>query len=120
MLAVKPLSSGLEAYRNSEREFMLCEIINIILHRVTLEEATEGRRAVSQITARLPETLVEALDASGKEINRGRADLVRQALERYIEDFDDLTVAQERLRDPTDPVLDWNDVRHDVLGPDVH
>ena len=73
---------------------------------------------MSQITARVPDELVGALDAAARELNRSRADLVRQAIERYLEDFDDLGIALERLRDPTDPVLDWDDVRRDVLGPD--
>lgn len=73
---------------------------------------------MSQITARVPDELVEALDAAAADLKRSRAELVRQALERYLEDFDDLTVAVERLRDPTDPVLDWDRVRHDLLGSD--
>ena len=73
---------------------------------------------MSQITARVPDDLVGALDAAARELNRSRADLVRQAIERYLEDFPDLGIALERLRDPTDPVLDWDDVRRDVLGPD--
>lgn len=73
---------------------------------------------MSEITAQLPDDLVGELDAAARELNRSRADLVRQAIERYLEDFDDLTVALKRLRDPTDPALDWDDVRHDVLGPD--
>ncbi len=71
-----------------------------------------------QITTRLPDTLVEALDTAAKELNRSRTDIVRQAVERYLEDFDDLTVALERLRDPTDSVLDWDQVRHELLGSD--
>lgn len=71
-----------------------------------------------QITARVPDDLVGALDAAARELNLSRADLVRQAIERYLEDFDDLGTALERLRDPTDPVLDWDDVRRDVLGLD--
>ena len=39
-------------------------------------------------------------------------------MERYLDDFDDLTVALERLRDPSDPVLEWDEVRHTLLGPD--
>ena len=74
---------------------------------------------MSQITARVPDDLVGALDAAARELNRSRADLVRQAIERYLEDFDDLGIALERLGDPTDPVLDWDDVRRDVLGPDA-
>jgi transposase len=73
---------------------------------------------MSQITARVPDTLVEALDAAAVELKRSRADIIRQALERYLEDFDDLTVALERLRDPTDPVLDWDQVRNELLGSD--
>ena len=72
---------------------------------------------MGDIVARLPDNLVGELDAAARELNRSRADLVRQAIERYLEDFDDLTVAMQRLRDPTDPVLDWDDVRDDLLGP---
>ena len=50
--------------------------------------------------------------------SRSRADVVRQALERYLEDFDDLSVALERMRDPSDPVLNWDDVKRDLLGSD--
>ena len=73
---------------------------------------------MSQITARVPDTLVEALDAAAAELKRSRAEIVRQALERYLEDFDDLTVALERLRDPADPVLDWDQVRRELLDTD--
>ena len=70
---------------------------------------------MSQITARVPDRLVEALDAAATELNRSRAALVRQALERYLEDYNDLSVAIERLRDPSDPVLDWDKVRNELL-----
>ena len=73
---------------------------------------------MTQITARVPDALVEALDAAAMELKRSRADVVRQALERYLEDFDDLAVAVERLRDPADPVLDWDQVRRELLGSD--
>ena len=70
---------------------------------------------MSQITARVPDSLVEALDAAAAELKRSRAALVRLALERYLEDYDDLSVAIERLRDPSDPVLDWDKVRNELL-----
>lgn len=73
---------------------------------------------MTQITARVSDTLVTALDAAARGLKRSRAEIVRQALERYLEDFDDLTVTLERLRDPTDPVLDWEQVRDDLLGSD--
>ena len=73
---------------------------------------------MTQITARVPDELAEALDAASTQLNRSRAEVIRQALERYLEDFGDLSVALDRLRDPSDPVLDWDEVRRDVLGPD--
>ena len=73
---------------------------------------------MTQITARVPDELVSALDAAAASLKRSRAEIVRQALERYLEDFDDLDVALERLRDPADPVLDWDRVRHELLGSD--
>ena len=41
-----------------------------------------------------------------------------QAIERYLEDFDDLAIALERLREPADPVLDWNQVKRELLHSD--
>ena len=73
---------------------------------------------MSQITARVPDELLEALDAAAEELKRSRAEVIRQALEKYLEDYDDLGVALERLRDPTDPVLDWERVRDELLGSD--
>ena len=73
---------------------------------------------MSQITARLPDAVVAALDAAAQRLNRSRAEVVRQAIERYLDDYDDLTVAVERLQDPNDPVLDWDEVRSALLRQD--
>ena len=73
---------------------------------------------MAQITARVSDEVAAALDAAAATLNRSRAEVIRQALESYLEDFDDLTVALERLRDPTDPVLDWDEVRRELLGSD--
>ena len=73
---------------------------------------------MGQITARVPDALIGALDEAAAQLKRSRADIVRQALERYLEDFDDLAVAIERLRDPSDPVLDWDQVRRELLDSD--
>ena len=71
-----------------------------------------------QITVRLPDGLVKALDQAAAAIKRSRADIIRQALEQYLEDLDDLSVALERLHDPADPVLDWEQVRHELRNSD--
>lgn len=86
--------------------------------RMTQPKSLHLEIAMNQITARLPETVVAALDEAASQLRRSRADVIRQAIERYLEDFDDLTVAVERLRDPTDPVLDWERVRRELLDSD--
>jgi RHH-type transcriptional regulator, rel operon repressor / antitoxin RelB len=73
---------------------------------------------MSQITARLPDDIVAALDAAAQQMRRSRAEVVRQAIEYYLDDFEDLRRAIEVLRDPADPVLDWNEVRDDLLRLD--
>lgn len=73
---------------------------------------------MSQITARVPQPVIDALDAAAAQLRRSRAQVVREALERYLEDYDDLAVALQRLRDPSDPVLDWDEVRRELLDSD--
>ena len=73
---------------------------------------------MSQITARLPEEVVVALDRAAQALHRSRADIIRQAIESYIEDFDDLSVAIERLRDPADESVDWQEAKRALLAED--
>ena len=73
---------------------------------------------MTQITARVSDDLVRSLDAAASQIRRSRAEVIRQALERYLEDFDDLSAALDRMRDPSDPVLNWDEVRRELLGTD--
>jgi RHH-type transcriptional regulator, rel operon repressor / antitoxin RelB len=75
-------------------------------------------QSVSQITARLPDELVEALDKAADELRQTRADVVRTAIEHYLAEYEDLAVAVARLRDPADAVLDWDEVRRDLLAAD--
>lgn len=73
---------------------------------------------MTQITARVPDELLAAVDSAAAQLQRSRAEIVRQALERYVEDFDDLDIALQRLRDPSDPVLDWEQVKRALLDSD--
>ena len=73
---------------------------------------------MAQITARLPEELVVALDAAASQLRRSRADVVRQAIEYYLDDFEDVAAAIAALQDSADPVLDWASVRRDLLDRD--
>ena len=73
---------------------------------------------MTQITARMPEELVEEIDRAAQRLQRSRAEIVRQAVEYYLDDLEDLSLGLERLQDPSDPILDWDDVRRDLLDPD--
>lgn len=69
----------------------------------------------------MPDPVVDALDTAAQQLRRSRADVIRLAVEHYLEDFedfDDLSAAIDRLRDPGDPVLDWGEVRRELLDTD--
>ena len=74
--------------------------------------------AMPQITARVPDDVARQIDEAAAQLKRSRAQVVRQALEYYLEDFEDLKLGIERLRDPADPILDWDDVRRELLDKD--
>lgn len=71
-----------------------------------------------QISARLPDELVTALDEAATKLHRTRADVIRQAVEYYLDDFEDNSRAVEVLHDPADPILDWETVKHELLSYD--
>lgn len=71
-----------------------------------------------QVTARFPDPVVAALDRAATELGRSRADVIRLAVESYLEDFDDLSVAIDRLGDSSDAMLDWRQVRRELLDTD--
>ena len=73
---------------------------------------------MTQITARLPDELVSMLDAAAAKLRRSRADVVRQAVEYDLDDFEDISQTIGVLRDPADPVLDWEKVKRELLALD--
>ena len=73
---------------------------------------------MSRITTSLPEGLASELDAMATRLKRSRADIVRHAIERYLDDLEDLEAAAERLRDPKDPMPDWDRASRELLDMD--
>ena len=73
---------------------------------------------MTQITARIPNELLVLLDEAATKLRRSRADIVRQAVEYYLDDYEDLTESLTVLQDPSDPVLDWEAVRSELLTQD--
>jgi len=60
--------------------------------------------------------MIKTLDATAKKMGRPRTEIIRRAIEQYLEDYADLSDAMERLRDPSDPVLDWESVKRELLA----
>ncbi|NLE68446.1 MAG: ribbon-helix-helix protein, CopG family [Lentisphaerae bacterium] len=63
------------------------------------------------VSIRLPDSLAKELDHIAKETERPRSFHVQKALEGYIEDFADVQIALDRLRDHKDPVISGRDLR---------
>lgn len=72
---------------------------------------------MARIRVGLPLEQLERLDRGAHLLQSSRAEIVRRVVESYLEDLDDLAVAVERLRDPGDPVLDWDQVKGGLLAP---
>ena len=63
------------------------------------------------LSIRLPEPLAKELNQIAEETERSRSFHIQKALENYIEDFADVQIAIDRLRDPRDPVVSSRELR---------
>ncbi len=63
------------------------------------------------ISVRIPKELADHLDGIAVETERSRSFIVQKALESYIEDYADLQIALDRLRDKTDAIVSGKDMR---------
>lgn len=63
------------------------------------------------VSIRLPDNLAKELNQIAEETERPRSFHVQKALETYIEDFADLQIALDRLRDQSDTVVSSQDIR---------
>ena len=66
------------------------------------------------ISVRLPVPLARRLDSVAKETERSRAFHVQKELEAYMEDYADLQIALDRLRDHTDRVIPSRELRRNL------
>jgi RHH-type rel operon transcriptional repressor/antitoxin RelB len=63
------------------------------------------------ISIRLPDGLAKQLEGIAKETDRPRSYIMQKALETYLEDYADLQVALDRLRDKADPIITSKEMR---------
>ena len=63
------------------------------------------------VSIRLPNTIARELNHIAEETERPKSFHVQKALESYIEDFADVQIALDRLRDQKDPVVSSRGMR---------
>ena len=71
--------------------------------------------ATTTMSVRLPKELTKKLQKIADETERARSFHVQKALEAYLEDYADLQVALDRLRDPNDKTVSSSEMRK-LLG----
>jgi RHH-type rel operon transcriptional repressor/antitoxin RelB len=65
----------------------------------------------TSITVRLPDDIAEGLEALAKALDRPRSYIVKKAMEIYLSEYADYSLALERLQDKDDRVISSGDLR---------
>jgi len=66
------------------------------------------------VSIRLPDIIAKELNHIAEETERPRSFHVQKALESYIDDFADVQIALDRLRDQKDPVVSSREMRKSI------
>lgn len=71
------------------------------------------------ITARFPDELIAELDRTANDVRRARSDLIREAVERYLESLKEVRLAlerTERAERTEDRVVDIDVIKRHLVG----
>lgn len=71
------------------------------------------------ITARFPDELIAELDRTANDVRRARSDLIREAVERYLESLKEVRLAlerNERAERTEDRVVDIDVIKRHLVG----
>jgi RHH-type rel operon transcriptional repressor/antitoxin RelB len=85
-----------------------------LLYYIALQNKKWSNVMSTAISVRLPDGVANKLGSIAKETERSRSFLVQKAVEMYINDFADLQVAIDRLRDNSDPVVSSQEMRESL------
>ena len=69
---------------------------------------------VATHSVRIPDELASRLDEVAKATKRTKSSFIIEALERFLEEREDLEIALSRLRDPGAEWVEHEDVRHEL------
>jgi len=65
-------------------------------------------------TVRIPEELAQRLDRLARVTRRSKSSFIVEALERHLEECEDLELALSRFRDPDAEWVEHDDVRREL------
>jgi predicted DNA-binding protein len=71
------------------------------------------------ITARFPDELIAELDRTANDLRRARSDVIREAVERYLESLKEVRLALERTERAErgeDRVVDIDIIKRHLVG----
>jgi len=66
---------------------------------------------MTTISVRVTDTLAGELENVAKEVERPKSFIIQKAIEAYLEEYADLQIALDRLRDTSDAVVSSKDMR---------
>ncbi len=66
------------------------------------------------ISVRLPENIASNLADVASETERSKSFHIQKAVEMYLEEFADVQIALDRLRDKDDPLISSEELRAEV------
>jgi len=66
------------------------------------------------ISVRLPENIANHLADVASETERSKSFHIQKAIEMYLEEFADVQIALDRLRDKDDPLISSEELRAEV------
>lgn len=66
------------------------------------------------ISVRLPEDIANNLADVASETERSKSFHIQKAIETYLEEFADVQIALDRLRDKDDPLISSEELRAEV------
>lgn len=69
---------------------------------------------MTTVTFRLPFSLAKKLDRVARKANRPKCLIILKAIEAYLEEYVDLQIAMERLRDTSDTVINGKELKRSM------
>ncbi len=66
---------------------------------------------MTTLSVRIPDPLARKIEIAAKEAERPKSFIIQKAVEAYLDDYADLQIALDRLRDPSDEIISGKELR---------